>query len=65
VKCPYCDKELRAGFLHAARGAVWSEKESKATAFKTKGEVRVGDFWGLSPAYAFLCENCRTIIIKY
>lgn len=70
MKCPYCDKDMKKGFVRAlGRGGIcwvkdknlWSEPRSD------DGFVQLGKASWLTADHvpAFNCETCGIIIIDY
>lgn len=63
--CPYCNNEMKKGFLHSKSTPIWSEREKKLTIFASSNEVSLGGFLDGDTLTAYLCESCRTVIVKY
>ena len=70
MKCPYCEQELKQGYVQCRDGLHWTPKKQMVAALSSlgKGAVAIGNEEGYmanSCATAFLCENCETVIIRY
>lgn len=71
MKCPSCGKEMRDGYLFASKDGAFSFANEVPGVFKnaskTEGFVKITD---IKPSHrtnikASICEDCRTLIIKY
>lgn len=68
--CPYCNKEMKKGFLQCRDGLHWTPKKQKIAALSGmgKGAVLIGNEEGLVPnttAVAYHCEECKFVLIPY
>lgn len=64
--CPYCNKEMRDGYIQGARGVIFSEDVKLFFVTKnpfSKKDVTVAGMWeGPSPAH--YCDLCECLIWK-
>lgn len=70
MKCPYCNNEMKAGYLHDASQPVqWIPDGKKPSVWKSglaDGAVQLGDgsLWKNYRAAAFYCPKCKIVIAK-
>ena len=66
MNCPYCNDEMREGYVQGARGVIFSEYEKLLFVVKnpfSKSDIRITDaFEYTSPA--FYCDKCECMIWK-
>ena len=64
MTCPYCGKEMRKGFLQAARCVFWGEKKHKLSFLPSREDVEVaqGTVNGAF-AEAYFCDSCGKVIV--
>ena len=66
--CPYCGKEMKKGYIPAAKMALmWIPESDKVpvTIFsKTKTGVNLTDvpIWKMQKATSFYCTDCRVVV---
>ncbi|MGM9661947.1 MAG: PF20097 family protein [Oscillospiraceae bacterium] len=65
MNCPKCGKEMRKGFLSAKKPIHFTENPGKMTIFKGKGDVTVSGILDYDDPEAWLCEDCRRVIVAY
>ena len=70
MKCPYCNKEMKEGFIRAlGRGGVcWvNEKDDWSAPQSDAGFLQLGNAPWLKAdcVPAFNCDSCKHIIIDY
>ena len=68
MNCPNCGKEMAQGHLAAAgQKILWTQRSSRLTAREKSGEevIQAGDFWGNLHNTAYLCRDCRKVVIDY
>ncbi len=71
MKCPYCNEEMKEGYLFGSKdGALSFAKETPAVfsnAKKADGYIKIADFevGHRTRIKAFVCENCKKIIADY
>ena len=70
MKCPYCNKEMKEGFIRAlSRGGVcWvNEKDDWSAPRSDAGFLQLGNAPWLKTdgVPAFNCDSCKHIIIDY
>ena len=66
MKCPYCNGEMRQGYVQGARGVLFSEDEKSILVVKTpfsKKDKRITDFMSCASP-AFYCDTCDCMIWK-
>ncbi len=70
MKCPYCNCEMKQGYIQCRDGVVWGTKKRVVAALPALGGDSVvlasngGAFSG-SAVIAFNCETCEKIVIDY
>lgn len=72
MKCPYCERKMQLGYIQCRDGVYWCKKKRMIAAFEIGGEKTIKihkesvmrPFSGGS-AEAWLCENCKKIVIEY
>jgi len=70
MKCPYCEQEMRCGYIHNQTQPVqWIPKGVKSSVWRgglAKGAAQLGEdsFWFDSTAQAFYCTACKIVIIS-
>ncbi|MBU5677685.1 hypothetical protein KQI88_14790 [Alkaliphilus sp. MSJ-5] len=68
MECPYCRDEMDKGVIQSAREIFWSINEKKVffIADVSNGDVSIAPFgWNGSKAEAYLCNNCKKVIIDF
>ena len=69
MKCPYCEKEMRKGYLIDREAPIqWIPENEKPPLFKgtlAYGAVQLGggSYWKNYRAEAHFCQSCKTVII--
>ena len=66
-KCPYCAQPLEAGSLSCRDWVVWTPKLRRVLMIPRRQDVklpRCGTLEDVEP-YAYLCRNCRKVIVNY
>ncbi len=68
--CPYCNNEMRKGFVQCRDGVYWTPKKQwvSALASLASGAIPIGTDDKLMPnskAIAYNCENCKNVMIPY
>lgn len=67
--CPFCESEMKKGFIQSGTRLAWVPKVSKLSAEPslTKGSVLLSEQSRFSINYvdAFLCESCKKVVIDY
>ena len=71
MKCPYCQQEMRSGFLHNGTQPVqWIPEGGKPSNWKwraAKGGIQLSKgngFWNGYTAEAHYCPSCGIVITK-
>ena len=65
MKCPYCNEDMRMGYIQSARPIFWGEEKHKFF-FTPRGdeEFEISEsFWDCT-AEAFCCVRCGKVIIE-
>lgn len=65
--CPWCDQEMKEGFLQSSRGVIFSEevKEGVVLALR-EGDVKLTKhLWSTPRAPAWHCAGCRRVVVEY
>ena len=70
MKCPYCNGEMKLGYIQCRDGVIWDTKKRMVAALPSLRNDSVylgsgdGPFSG-SSALAYNCEECKKIVIDY
>lgn len=70
MKCPYCNEEMKKGYIQCRDGAYWSE-EKRAVAALPPMHGKAVDLRTISEgnykayATAYNCLKCKKIVIDY
>ena len=65
MKCPYCNEEMKSGYLQTARDLYWTEKPKKVLMIANlEDDILIGKttFGGVL-AEVDMCPNCKKIVI--
>ena len=70
MKCPYCDEEMKLGYIQCRDGVIWDKKKRIVAALPS---FRSESFFlgsGAGPlsgssVLAYNCEKCKKIVIDY
>ena len=66
MNCPYCESEMEQGFIQGARGVIWSKHKKRLSLLAVDDDIDVtSGFWFGGHADAYLCRNCKKILIDY
>ncbi len=68
MKCPYCNQELKKGYIYGDRYALkWLEAEKNLfLGLFVKGGLIVSDHKSMRPkVLAYNCEVCKKMIVDY
>ena len=68
MHCPFCGKDMEAGWLYGR--SLWSAKQGKASIHAGKEDVSlIPDRFAVTPASDFpaahICRDCRKIVVEY
>lgn len=66
MKCPYCNEEMKKGYIQSARPIFWAEEKHKMF-FKPEGDAEFSLSKGIlngSAGEAYCCQKCKKIIIE-
>ena len=71
MKCPYCDKEMAAGYIQSRDGVFWSEKLRPVAAISVLGGGKTITLHSSAAAngnlthaaLAYCCESCGKVIV--
>lgn len=65
MKCPYCQNEMEQGYIQNRDGVAWTKKEHfvMALAPYAGDSLQIGSRRDGKSAEAFLCKNCKKILI--
>ena len=68
-QCPYCEMEMKKGFIQSGTRLAWVPKVSKVSVEPSlnKNSVLLSKQNRLSINYvdAYLCEHCEKVLIDY
>ncbi len=65
MNCPYCNEEMKIGYIQSARPIFWGEEKHKLF-FSPRGneEFTISEsFWDCT-AEAFYCAQCGKVVIE-
>ena len=65
MKCPVCGTPMEEGFLSSRSPVFWSEEVSGLPVPTRKGDVLLGKALGLLRPKAFLCRDCRKVVVDF
>ena len=65
MKCPVCGTPMEEGFLSSRSPVYWSEEVSGLPVPTRKGDVLLGKALGLLRPKAFLCRDCRKVVVDF
>ena len=68
MNCPYCGKEMDKGVIQSPHEISWKKKKSFiGRAMFHEGSVVLSElsFMSGSAAIAYLCRDCKKIVIDY
>jgi hypothetical protein len=69
MKCPYCQKDMDAGYIQCRDGVAWTPKKYLVAAFSSFGKNSLSlsnDISGDTNAvHAYKCGDCKKVIIDY
>ena len=68
MKCPYCGEEMELGMIESSDPLGWKkEKTFVNRPSKKRGEIMLAKpaMFGHGTVDAYLCRECRKIIISY
>ncbi len=69
VKCPYCGADMEEGVIQSSQEIAWlKEKAIVGASWLNEGAVQLAPFpalKGRAAVRAWLCRDCRKVIIDY
>ena len=65
MNCPSCGKPMEEGVLSCSSPVFWSESVSGLPFPTHNGDVLLGKALGLLRPKAFLCRDCRKVVVDY
>lgn len=69
MKCPYCNEEMKKGYIQCRDGVTWTPKKQLIASLSSlgNGSIKISNIEPdySSAVYAFHCEGCKKIIIEY
>lgn len=64
--CPWCNGEMREGFLQSARPVIFTPELQGTWLVLPEGAVRLTKgFWRLPRAAAWQCPACKRVVVEY
>ncbi len=61
MKCPYCQNEMKEGYLNTGRSRILFSKEDRYDTVPANSDIILRKhFHGMNPSY--YCEQCKIII---
>ena len=66
MNCPYCNSEMKNGVIQSQHEIKW-QKSRRIFMYKSENDITLSalNIWKGSAVRAFLCEECRKVIIDY
>ena len=65
MDCPYCGKVMEEGYLSSRHPVFWSEEVSGLPLPTRTTDVLLGKMLGIARPKAYLCRDCRRVIVSY
>lgn len=68
MKCPYCNMEMEQGVIQSSQEINWQKKKhllNRSDLHKDAVRLSARSFFKGSAVEAWLCRNCRKVIIDY
>lgn len=67
MRCPYCDGEMRIGYVQSPRHSIfWAEEKHSFLVMPTKKDVRLSEgIFSVPAVESYCCKDCRKIIIGF
>jgi len=66
MECPYCGKEMTAGFVQGARVVYFTEEEHAVFFVPGRKDIKLTrDNFFAPTCEAYQCPDCRMVIIPY
>ena len=65
MNCPYCGAPMEEGVLSTKGPVFWSESASGLPFPIHRGDVILGDAAGFLRPKAWLCRDCRKVVVNY
>lgn len=68
MKCPYCGADMEDGVIYGTHEVAWLKEEVMVIDSRlNEGSVRLSpkSFWRRPCVRAWLCRDCRKVIIDY
>ncbi|MBP1557284.1 MAG: hypothetical protein J6A76_05170 [Oscillospiraceae bacterium] len=67
MNCPYCQNEMKKGFIQCRDGVYWTLKKQLIASLSSWGAGSISLANGAnesgSAVFAYRCEKCETVII--
>ena len=65
MNCPDCGREMEEGVLSCKTPVFWSESVSGLPVPTNRSDVMLGKAMGLLRPRAYLCRECRKVLVEY
>lgn len=70
MKCPYCGKEMKLGYIQSPRPISWLPQQLKwftKSGFTENGAIILseGKLFSAPCVFAYNCSTCKAVIIDY
>lgn len=68
MECPYCKKEMSAGYIPASKMALMWIPDNEKVPLTIYNKTNVGvnltkvPFWKMQKAKSYYCSNCKIVI---
>ena len=64
MKCPFCNSEMKQGWLMSNRRILWSPKKDKSFMIKGKNDISPRGSTALGAnILTYCCEDCKKMVI--
>lgn len=66
-RCPYCNQEMESGYIQCRDGVTWTKKLQPVAALSwlSSTAVHLSESAFNPNVEAYICKECRKIIIDY
>ena len=65
MNCPCCGKPMEEGVLDSRGPVRWTDSASGMAIPTSKHDVLLGKALGLMRPKAYLCRDCRRVVVEY
>ncbi len=69
MKCPYCNNDMKQGYIQSNNGLTWAPKRHliPALSFYDKNGILLTNEGSdnFQTVYAYNCDECKKVVIEY